>query len=219
MPYQHRYADGRPCTLPVGKVVCVGRNYAEHARELNNPVPAEPILFIKPRTAIVALHEPVALPRGTCHFETEMAILIGAPLTRADEAQVRAAIAGIGLGLDLTLREVQDGLKAKGLPWEKAKAFDGACPLSDFVAPSRVADLAAVRVRLLVNGETRQDGNTSDMLTPVLPLIAYMSAFFTLEPGDVIMTGTPKGVGPLLAGDRLRVILGEDLLTVDTEAA
>jgi 2-keto-4-pentenoate hydratase/2-oxohepta-3-ene-1,7-dioic acid hydratase in catechol pathway len=218
MGYLHRYADHSPCALPPGKVVCVGRNYAEHAKELNNPVPAEPILFIKPRTAIVAMGEPVAVPGGVCHFETEMAVLIGAPLKNADESQVRAAIAGLGLGLDLTLRELQDGLKAKGLPWEKAKAFDGACPLSPFVKPEQVADLANVRIRLQVNGETRQDGNTSDMLTPVLPLIACMSTFFTLEPGDVVMTGTPRGVGPLRAGDKLRVVLGEDILIVNTEA-
>lgn len=220
MTYAHRYADDSACTLPVGKVVCVGRNYAEHAKELNNPVPAEPILFIKPRTAVAPMRESVAVPRGqgACHFETEMAVLIGAPLKNASAAQVRAAIAGLGLGLDLTLREVQDGLKAKGLPWEKAKAFDGACPLSAFVKPEKVADLADVRIRLVVNGEPRQDGNTADMLTPVLPLIAYMSTYFTLEPGDVVMTGTPKGVGPLNAGDALRVVLGEDLLIVETKA-
>ncbi|MFP5441771.1 MAG: fumarylacetoacetate hydrolase family protein [Gammaproteobacteria bacterium] len=220
MTYAHRYADDSACTLPVGKVLCVGRNYAEHAKELNNPVPAEPILFIKPRTAIVPMQAPVAVPRaqGACHFETEMAVLIGAPLKNATEVQVRAAIAGLGLGLDLTLREVQDGLKAKGLPWEKAKAFDGACPLSAFVKPEKVADLADVRIRLVVNGEPRQDGNTADMLTPVLPLIAYMSTYFTLEPGDVVMTGTPKGVGPLNAGDALRVVLGENLLIVETKA-
>ena len=221
MTYQHRHADGSPCALPAGKVVCVGRNYAEHAAELNNPVPAEPILFLKPRTALVAMDAPVRVPRGqgACHFETEMAVLVGAPLNNADEAQVRAAIAGIGLGLDLTLREVQDGLKAKGLPWEKAKAFDGACPVSAFLAPAAVADLGNVRIRLAVNGAVRQDGNTGDMLTPVLPLIAYMSTFFTLEPGDVVMTGTPKGVGPLVPGDRIRAELGEGWLVVETEAA
>ncbi len=220
MPYQHRFVDDSACTLPVGKVVCVGRNYAEHAKELHNPVPAEPILFIKPRTAIVSLHDPVVVPRGqgACHFETEMAVLIGAPLKDADPTRASAAIAGVGLGLDLTLREVQDGLKAKGLPWEKAKAFDGACPLSAFVNPARVASLAGMRIRLLVNGEIRQDGNTADMLTPVLPLLCYMSRYFTLSPGDVVMTGTPQGVGPLKAGDRLRVILGDTLLAVETEA-
>lgn len=221
MAYQHRHADGTAIALPAGKVVCVGRNYAEHAKELNNPVPAEPILFIKPRTAIVRMDQPIRVPRGqgACHFETELAVLVGAPLKDADETQARAGIAGLGLGLDLTLRELQDGLKAKGLPWEKAKAFDGACPLSAFVAPSRVANLQDLRIRLLVNGETRQDGNTADMLTPVLPLLCYMSTYFTLEPGDVVLTGTPKGVGPLTVGDRLQVILGDDLLVVNTEAA
>lgn len=218
MTYRHRFADGTASQLPVGKVVCVGRNYAEHAKELGNAVPAEPILFIKPRTAIVAMEDGVRVPQGqgACHFETEMAVLIGTTLKDAGEAQALAAIAGIGLGLDLTLREAQDQLKAKGLPWEKAKAFDGACPLSAFVAPSRIADLANVRLTLTVNGETRQDGNTADMLTPVLPLLCYMSRFFTLEPGDVVMTGTPKGVGPLRAGDALRVTLGDDLLVIET---
>ncbi len=212
--------DGVIGGLSIGKIVCVGRNYAEHAKELNNPVPAEPILFIKPGSAAVSMHEPIAVPRGqgACHFETEMAVLIGTSLKNATESQARAAIVGIGLGLDLTLREVQDGLKAKGLPWEKAKAFDGACPLSRFVAASQVSDLQNVRVRLFVNDEPRQDGNTADMLTPVLSLITYISSFFTLAPGDVVMTGTPKGVGPLNPGDTLRVVLGEELLSVETEA-
>lgn len=224
MPGQHRYADGSPCALPPGKIVCVGRNYAEHARELNNPVPAEPILFIKPRTAIAALDEAIVIPQGqgACHFETEMAVLIGASLKNADEQQALAAIAGLGIGLDLTLRDVQDGLKAKGLPWEKAKAFDGACPLSAFVPAAQCGNLPSVlgstRIRLLVNGETRQDGNTADMLTPVLALLVYISRYFTLEPGDVVMTGTPKGVGPLLAGNMLRVVLGENLLVVESKA-
>lgn len=218
--YQHAFVDGTPCALPVGKVVCVGRNYAEHAKELNNPVPSEPILFIKPRTAVVAMREPVRVLRGqgACHFETEIAVLIGATLKNADEAQARAAIAGFGLGLDLTLREVQDGLKAQGLPWEKAKSFDGACPLSPFLMPDVVEDVSALRVRLLVNGETRQDGSSAGMITPVLPLLAYMSRYFTLEPGDVVMTGTPKGVGPLQPGDALRVVLGDNQLVVETLA-
>lgn len=220
MHYTHRFADGAACGLPVGKVVCVGRNYAAHAKELNNPVPAEPILFIKPRTAVVSMHEPLRVPRmlGACHFETELAVLVGARLQGADEPQVGAAIAGIGLGLDLTLRTMQDALKAQGLPWEKAKAFDGACPLSVFLRPAAVPDLTNIAIALLVNGAARQQGSTADMLTPVLPLIAYMSTFFTLEPGDVIMTGTPAGVGPLVVGDKLQVHLGDHLLVVETDA-
>ncbi|MFP5383935.1 MAG: fumarylacetoacetate hydrolase family protein, partial [Gammaproteobacteria bacterium] len=135
MSYQHHFADGMASNLPMGKVVCVGRNYAEHAKELGNAVPAEPILFIKPATAVVSMSEPVVVPRGfgSCHFETEIAVLVGSTLRHADEAQAAEAVHGVGLALDLTLRDVQDALKAKGLPWEKAKAFDGACPLSAFV--------------------------------------------------------------------------------------
>lgn len=217
MSYQHRNADGSKLDLPLGKVVCIGRNYADHARELNNPIPKEPILFIKPATSVVPMEQPFTVPtdRGAVHFETEMAILVGETLKNADESRVMHAIAGIGLGLDLTLREVQDQLKQKGQPWEKSKCFDGACPLSAFLSPASVNDLANVQIRLTVNGETRQDGNSAQMLTPVLKLLAYASHWFTLEPGDVVLTGTPAGVGPVQPGDQLRVEL-VDLLRVET---
>lgn len=217
MTYQHRAADGRALALPLGKVVCIGRNYAEHALELNNPIPAEPILFIKPASAVVPMEQPFAIPadRGAVHFETELAVLIGERLCQADEQQAMHAIAGIGLGLDLTLREVQDQLKQKGQPWEKSKCFDGACPLSVFLSPASVNDLTDVQIRLSVNDQVRQDGNTAQMLTPVLKLLAYASQWFTLEPGDVVLTGTPAGVGAVHPGDRLRVEL-VDLLRVET---
>lgn len=217
MSYQHRAADGRDLQLSLGKVVCIGRNYAEHALELNNPIPTEPILFIKPATAVVPMEQPFRVPtdKGAVHFETEMAVLIGKTLHNADEQHAMHAIAGIGLGLDLTLREVQDGLKQKGQPWEKSKCFDGACPLSAFLSPASVNDLTDVQIRLTVNDEVRQDGNSAQMLTPVLKLLAYASQWFTLEPGDVVLTGTPAGVGPVQPGDRLRVEL-VDLLRVDT---
>lgn len=200
--------DGQPFAHAVGKIVCVGRNYAEHARELNNPIPASPILFIKPADAAVALEPAFAIPtdRGAVHHELEIALLIGTRLSNASEADVAAAIAGVGLGLDLTLRDVQDGLKAKGQPWEIAKAFDGACPLSPFRAAA-VSDWQQLSLRLLRNGQVQQQGNSADMLFPVLPLVAHMSRIFTLNPGDVIMTGTPAGVGPLLPGDELSLQL------------
>ena len=209
--------DGLPQTFPVGKVVCVGRNYAEHARELNNPVPAEPVLFIKPSTALVNLQEPVAIPLdfGACHFEAEMAVLVGERLTRCNEQQAASAIAGVGVALDLTLRELQSALKGKSLPWEKAKAFDGACPISAFVSLQNGEDLQNQQIQLRQNGELRQDGNSSDMLTEVLPLLVYISQFFTLAPGDIVLTGTPAGVGPLAVGDNLQVSLG-DIITVQT---
>ena len=120
MLYQHRFSDDRPCELPNGKNVCVGRNYAEHARELNNPIPKQPLLFIKPSTALAALDQPLAIPRdrGECHHELELALLIGQPLSEARAEETLAAIAGYGLALDLTLRELQSQLKEKGQPWE-----------------------------------------------------------------------------------------------------
>lgn len=206
MSYQHQYVDGTRIHFPLGKVVCVGRNYAEHAKELNNPVPSEPLLFIKPASAVVDLEGGFAIPegRGEVHYETEIAVLIGKPLsTQPGDEEILDAISGFGVALDLTLREAQARLKDKGHPWEIAKAFDGACPLSPFVPADAVEDLADIGVRLTVNGELRQDGNSRDMLTPILPLIRYISGHFSLQPGDVVLTGTPAGVGPLARGDQL----------------
>jgi 2-keto-4-pentenoate hydratase/2-oxohepta-3-ene-1,7-dioic acid hydratase in catechol pathway len=215
--YSHTL-DASPQTLPIGKVVCVGRNYAEHARELNNPVPSEPVLFIKPSTALVSLEQPVSIPLqfADCHFETEMAVLIGKGLTSCNEQQAADAIAGVGVALDLTLRELQSALKEKSLPWEKAKAFDGACPISAFVSLENIDDLHNQQIQLRQNGELRQDGNSADMLTPVLPLLVYISQFFTLTPGDIVLTGTPAGVGPLAVGDSLDISLG-DIINVQTK--
>ena len=214
--YKHHWKDGTPVHLPLGKIVCVGRNYAEHARELNNPVPDEPLLFIKPATSAVYITRPLEVPRdqGEVHFETELAVLIGRPLTNASAREVEAAILGYGLALDLTLRDVQSKLKEKGHPWERAKAFDGACPLSPFVAAEKLPE-GNIHFTLDVNGQRQQTGDTDDMLNPIAPLIAHMSKQFTLEPGDVVLTGTPKGVGPLVSGQTLSLEL-EDVLFVET---
>lgn len=205
MKYAHAFLDGSPCGLPVGKVVCVGRNYAAHARELGNAVPDTPILFMKPSTALVPMKDGFAIPtgRGECHHETEITVLIGKTLRNADTAECHAAIAGVALGLDLTLRDLQNDLKKKGYPWEVAKAFDGAAPLSHFIAPDFFGDFSDVKFSLSVNGMQRQSGHSADMITPVLDLLAYISAIFTLEPGDVVMTGTPEGVAALKSGDVL----------------
>ena len=145
-----------------------------------------------------------------------MALLIGERLCRCSEQQAASAIAGVGVALDLTLRELQTTLKNKGLPWEKAKGFDGACPVSTFVPAGEIDDLQDVRIQLSRNGQLQQDGNSGDMLTPVLPLLVYISQFFTLQPGDIVLTGTPAGVGPLESGDQLEVSLG-DCINVKTE--
>lgn len=215
--YQHHWKDGVPLHLPLGKIVCVGRNYAEHARELNNPVPDEPLLFIKPATSAVHITRPLDFPkdRGEVHFETELAVLIGRPLTNASASDVESAILGYGLALDLTLRDVQSKLKEKGQPWERAKAFDGACPLSPFIAADTLPK-GNLHFTLDVDGQRQQTGDTEDMLNPIVPLIAHMSSQFTLEPGDVVLTGTPKGVGPLVSGQTLSLEL-EDRLFVETK--
>ncbi|MBN0986247.1 fumarylacetoacetate hydrolase family protein [Amphritea pacifica] len=219
MQYKHQYVDGTDANLPVGKVVCVGRNYADHAAELNNPVPITPMLFIKPSTAIVPLSRPFEVPVdfGSVHFETEMAVLIGQPLKNATHAEVDEAIVGVGIALDLTLRDLQSKLKQQGHPWEKAKGFDGSCPLSAFLEPVAVGDLQDQQIRLTVNGQVRQNGNSSHMLNKVHPLIAYMSHYFTLLPGDVVLTGTPAGVGAVNPGDKLLLELGSQL-RVETQA-
>ena len=209
MSYVHRFSDDSPCDLPLGKVVCVGRNYAAHAKELNNPVPSSPMLFIKPTTAVVGLDAPIVIPqgRGACHHELEVSVLIGEVLTNTSSEAAKQAIVGYGLGLDLTLRDVQNTLKEKGHPWEAAKAFDGSCPLSAFVPAEQIADPLNLDLKLERNGVLQQKGNTSDMITGVFDLVAFMSTQFTLLPGDVVMTGTPAGVGPLESGDELALIL------------
>ena len=213
MSYMHRFIDGSPCDLALGKVVCVGRNYAAHAKELNNPVPSTPMLFIKPTTAVVAIDEAVVIPKGkgACHHELEVSVLIGERLTNATVESARKGIVGYGLGLDLTLRDVQDRLKEKGHPWEVAKAFDGSCPLTAFVPRDQIADPLTLDLRLERNGVLQQKGNTSDMITGIFDLVAFMSTQFTLLPGDVVMTGTPAGVGPLESGDELTLTLASYL--------
>ncbi len=217
MSYQHQFIDHSPCDLPSGKVVCVGLNYAAHVAEMNSKNIGEPLLFIKPATALTPIEEPIRIPkgRGACHFESEMALLIGQPLKNCKEEDVIEAIAGVGIALDLTLRDLQKQLKAAGQPWEKAKGWDGACPLSPFVKTQEVADLQDVDIKLWQNGELKQNGNTGQMLTQVVPLITYISQFFTLQPGDIVLTGTPEGVGPLQVNDTLMLSLG-DLLKINT---
>ncbi|WP_417661497.1 fumarylacetoacetate hydrolase family protein [Pseudomonas sp.] len=210
MSYQHQYIDGTTIHFPMGKVVCIGRNYAEHAKELNNPVPTEPLLFIKPGSCVVPLNSGFNIPddRGSVHYEAEIAVLIGKPLSRSPSSEeVRDAISGFAPALDLTLRDVQAKLKEKGYPWEIAKSFDGACVLAPFVSGDAIADLTDIGIRMSINGEVRQDGNSSDMLNPIVPMIQNMAGHFNLQPGDVILTGTPVGVGPLNKGDDLQLEL------------
>ena len=212
--------DHQPYHSPVGKILCIGRNYAAHAAELNNPLPDQAVLFIKPADAACDMSQTVVIPadQGSVHHELEIALLIGSPLKSATPDECLNAIAGVGLGLDLTLRDVQSGLKQKGLPWERAKAFDGACPLSPFVSAAKVSDWQDLHFSLTRNGQPQQAGHSANMLYPVAELLSEMSAVFTINPGDVVMTGTPEGVGPMSAGDKLAVTL-EDWISLSTEVS
>lgn len=211
--YQHSFLDGSACDLPVGKAVCVGRNYLDHIQELNNSIPQIPILFIKPSTSIVDVRRDIVIPtkQGQCHNELELCFLISNTLTNATEDEVARAIAGVGLALDLTLRDEQQRLKESQHPWERAKSFDGACPMSPYIKINDVTNLESLSFSLEVNGEVRQQGHSDSMIISVLPLIAEMSKHFTLLPGDTVLTGTPKGVGPLFTGDQLTLLLTPDM--------
>ena len=207
--YKHLDSDGKIIDLPVGKVVCVGRNYMQHIKELDNDIPSEPLLFTKPSTALSALNRPVVIPKnlGPCHNELEVAILINSRLCQSSIEDAEAAIWGIGLGLDLTLRDVQSALKKQGHPWERAKAFDHSCPMSQFVVMEKMGPLSSIDFSLNVNDEIRQQGNSQEMLFSILKLLVNISNTFTLLPGDIVMTGTPKGVAALLVDDQLTIEL------------
>ncbi len=212
MEYIHTYYDGSECSLPTGKVVCVARNYYDHIKELNNPVPTEPIFFIKPATALQPVNQEIVIPdySDNCHHETELAVLIGKKLTKADIAAAEDAIAGYGIGLDLTLRDVQQRMKDKSYPWEIAKGFDGSCPMSPFLSKDKLKDPKDTLLKLTVNGEVRQEGSTKLMINKTLDLIACASGYFTLMPGDILMTGTPAGVARLQSGDKLELELASE---------
>ena len=213
MAYQHRDIDGNSIALPVGKVVCIGQNYQDHIAEMQSKTAPEALFFIKPATALCSLAPGFSIPsgRGAVHNETELAVLIGKTLKNASVDAVADAIWGYSLALDLTLREVQAELKKLGRPWEIAKGFDGACPVSGFIAANELGDVQQLQFSLTVNGEQRQQGDTRMMIRSVTQIISEMSQFFTLLPGDLVLTGTPAGVGPLYSGDQLELALANKL--------
>jgi len=189
--------------IPIGKILCIGRNYADHIRELGNETPERPIIFMKPASCVIGEGEQIVIPSYSqdCHHEAELALLIGTGGKDIPPGEAMEHVAGFGVAIDLTLRDVQAEQKKKGLPWEIAKGFDTACPLSPFVPAASVTRPEELRIQLWVNGAPRQDGSTALMIHPMPELISYLSSIFTLEPGDLILTGTPAGVGPIKSGD------------------
>jgi acylpyruvate hydrolase len=191
------------------KIICIGRNYAEHARELNNPIPTEPLFFIKPDSAVLRNNDPFYLPdfSDDIHYEAEIFIKIDRKGKNIEEKFAPKYYSEIGIGIDLTARDIQQRCKEKGLPWEKAKGFDGSAPLSATIPLSDFKDIQDIRFELHLNGNVVQQGWTGDMIFPVNRIITEASKFFMLKIGDLIFTGTPAGVGALQAGDRLEAFI------------
>jgi 2-keto-4-pentenoate hydratase/2-oxohepta-3-ene-1,7-dioic acid hydratase in catechol pathway len=187
------------------RVFCIGRNYAEHVKELGNKPVAAPVVFMKPATSLVPDGMPLRLPRdaGPVHHEAEVVLVVGAGGRNLAETGALRALAGATLGLDLTLRALQERLKQASHPWELAKAFEASAPIGTRAERASALDLGALRFALQVNGEPRQSGDTRDMLFPIAALVAYLSRTWELRAGDLIYTGTPAGVGPLAPGDEV----------------
>ncbi len=198
------------------KIFCIGRNYADHAKELNNAVPTEPVIFMKPPTALLINNRPFYYPEFTqnLHFEGELVLKVCKNGRSVQPEFASRYYDAIGFGIDFTARDLQDKQKAKGLPWEIAKAFDRSAPISpQFLPLEGLTNIQDIHFQLKKNGEVVQDGHTRDLIFPFDALICYISQFFTLHKGDYIFTGTPAGVGPVAPGDVLDgYIEGQHLL-------
>jgi len=189
----------------VGKIVCVGRNYAEHAKELGNEVPEKPVIFLKPASALIHSREKIIHPTFSkdMHHEVELVLLIGKTIKNAKKTEAEASITGYGVGLDMTLRDVQNVLKKKGHPWTVAKCFDTSAVVSDFILKSDYNLTVDEEISLSVNGQIRQKEKLSKMLFHPAEIVEYISSLMTLEEGDLVYTGTPAGVGKVEVGDKL----------------
>lgn len=195
------WKDGR--SFIPQKILCVAKNYLEHAKEMGDGVPEEPVFFLKPNSALVPAGAAVPKPAWTndLQHEVELAVRIGHQCSRVHVDKALAMVDGYAVGLDFTARDVQRALKAAGLPWEKAKAYDGSCALSPFVSAAEVNPHFPLELILDVNGQRRQQGTTQQMIHDIAKLVAHASTYFTLHPGDVLLTGTPAGVCTLVPGD------------------
>jgi 2-keto-4-pentenoate hydratase/2-oxohepta-3-ene-1,7-dioic acid hydratase in catechol pathway len=202
------------------KIICIGRNYAAHIEELKNEKPGQPVVFLKPDTALVKGGAPFYYPdfSTNIHHEIELVLKISKEGKYIQPQFAHRYFEEIGLGIDFTARDLQDQCKAKGLPWEIAKAFNGSAPIGDFKSVSEFSDLKNIDFHLEINGEVKQKGNTSLMLFDFATIISYVSQFFTLKKGDLIYTGTPAGVGPVQTGDQLIGFIGnEKMLHVEVK--
>jgi len=187
------------------KIFAIGQNYVEHNKELNSKNPTEPVVFMKPDTALLKNNKPFFIPDFTeeLHYETELIVKFNRLGKNIDDVFSPRYYAEIGLGVDFTARDLQRKLKAEGKPWEISKAFDNSAVIGNFLPVTEFDDIQNIRFRLDINGKTVQDGNSSEMIFPINELVAYVSRFFTIKIGDILFTGTPVGVGKVAIGDRL----------------
>ena len=195
----------------VGKLVCVGSNYAKHIAEMDAEKTKEPMLFLKPPTSILGEGNQIILPNfsNEVHHEIELALLIGKTAKNIASQNWKEYVIAAGIAIDLTLRDLQREAKTKGHPWSVCKGFDGACPISAFVPLDQISEVQNLNLELMVNNEVKQKASTSDMIFSVDILFSYMSKIFTLEVGDILLTGTPSGVGPIKPGDQVRACISE----------
>jgi 2-keto-4-pentenoate hydratase/2-oxohepta-3-ene-1,7-dioic acid hydratase in catechol pathway len=193
------------------KIICIGLNYRKHAIEMGWPIPSEPVVFLKPDSAILKNNKPFFLPdfSANIHYEVEVVLKISKLGKGISAKFARRYYDEITLGIDITARDLQSNLAAKGMPWELSKCFDGAAPLGNFIPVTEIKDLCNLDFRLEINNTIRQTGNTSDMIFGFNQIVEYVSAFFTLKTGDLIFTGTPPGVGQLHRNDNLVAYLGD----------
>lgn len=196
------------------KIICIGLNYIDHIREMNNPMPTVPVFFMKPDTSIIRNNNPFFYPEFTndLQYELEVVLKISKLGRNVSEKFAHRYYNEIGLGVDFTARDLQKICKEKGMPWEMAKAFDGSAPISSFVPKDKFEKMDNIQFRLEKNGEVKQNGNTKDMIFKFDQIISYVSKFITLRTGDMIFTGTPVGVGPVKIGDRLKAYFGDELM-------
>ena len=210
--------EGRVAPHRCGKILCIGRNYALHAAEMSSPLPVEPLIFLKPSSALISCDETVVLPPQSqeVHHEVELVVFIARSGKNIDRRDALDFVGGYAVGLDMTARDLQTKAKAKGKPWSVAKGFDTFAPVGDFAAASTIEDPQTLEISLTVNGTVRQRGSTKDMVFSVAELVSFCSSIFSLEPGDLIYTGSPAGVGPVADGDLMvAAITGLPDLRVD----
>ncbi len=191
------------------KLICIGRNYTKHIEELNSEKPSDPVIFLKPDTAILVKNQPFFIPdfSDNIHYEVEVIVKIKKVGKYIDKKFANKYYDEIGLGIDFTARDLQNQLKDKGLPWEKCKAFDGSAVIGNWLPKSQFKDVNNIPFSLLKNDELVQSGNTSNMLWKIDEIIEYVSKYFTLKIGDIIFTGTPEGVGKVFANDTLKGLI------------